>query len=152
MYVVKLKFTNAYVFITGVPERVPNVMFDELIIDGSIVTLTLSWGEPFNNLNPIVNYTVSCSGDVTCPPNFNTTDNTTRSYTITDLTTMTNYIFSVVATNSIGSGISATLIFTTPAAGMYDYYILCTYVYVLSTKLLRHDQNIHILNRRFSQT
>ena len=68
------------------------------------VTLTLSWGEPFNNFDPIVNYTVSCSGDVTCPPNFTTTDNTTRSYTITNLTPMTNYTFSVVATNSIGSG------------------------------------------------
>ena len=51
-----------------------------------------------------MNYTVSCSGDVTCPPNFTATDNTTRSYTITNLTTMTTYTFSVVATNSIGSG------------------------------------------------
>ena len=73
-------------------------------INGNNVTLTLSWGEPFNNLEPIVNYTVSCAGDDTCPPNFTTTDNTTRSYTITNLTTMTNYTFSVVATNSIGSG------------------------------------------------
>ena len=66
--------------------------------------MTLSWGEPFNNLDPIMSYTVSCSGDVSCPPNFITTDNTTRSYTITNLTQMTNYTFSVVATNSIGSG------------------------------------------------
>ena len=68
------------------------------------VTLTLSWREAFNNFDPIVNYTVSCSGDVTCPPNFTTTDNTTRNYTITNLTPMTNYTFSIVATNSIGSG------------------------------------------------
>ena len=68
------------------------------------VTLTLSWREAFNNFDPIVNYTVSCLGDVTCPPNFTTTDNTTRNYTITNLTPMTNYTFSVVATNSIGSG------------------------------------------------
>ena len=73
-------------------------------INGKNVTLTLTWGEPFNNLDPIVNYTVSCSGDVTCPANIATTDNTTRSYTITNLTTMTNYTFSVVATNSIGGG------------------------------------------------
>ena len=51
-----------------------------------------------------MNYTVSCSGDVTCPLNFTTTDNTTRSYTITNLTTITTYTFSVVAINSIGSG------------------------------------------------
>ena len=85
---------------------VPNVMVDmnTININRYNVTLTLSWGEPFNNFDPIVNYTVSCSGDVTCPPNFTTTDNTIRSYTITNLTTMTNYTFSVVATNSIGSG------------------------------------------------
>ena len=84
------------------------------IINGNIVTLILSWGEPFNNLDPIVNYTVSCSGDVTCPPNFTTTDNTTRSYTITNLTPMTNYTFSVVATNSIGSGEAGVVMITTP--------------------------------------
>ena len=51
-----------------------------------------------------MNYTVSCSSDITCPPNFTTTDNTIRSYTITNLAPLTNYTFSVVATNSIGSG------------------------------------------------
>ena len=62
-----------------------------------------------------MNYTVSCSGDVTCPPNFTTTDNITRSYTITNLTTMTTYTFSVVATNSIGSGEAGITIITTPS-------------------------------------
>ena len=72
--------------------------------NGNILTITLSWREPFNNLDPIVSYTVSCSGDDTCPLNFTTTDITTRSYTITNLTPNAHYIFSVVATNSIGSG------------------------------------------------
>ena len=85
------------------------------------VTLALSWGEPFNNLDPIVNYTVSCSGDVTCPPNFTTADNTTRSYTITNLTPMTNYTFSVVATNSIGSGEAGVVMITTPGIFMNMY-------------------------------
>ena len=95
---------------------VPGVTVDGNIINinGNIVTLTLSWGEPFNNLDPIVSYTVSCSGDDTCPPNFTTTDNTTRSYTITNLTPMTNYTFSVVATNSIGSGEVGVVMITTP--------------------------------------
>ena len=84
-------------------------------INGSNVTLTLSWGEP---LDAIVNYTVSCSGDITCPPNFTTTDNTTRSYTITNLTTMTTYTFSVVATNSIGTGEASVVIITTPPGDM----------------------------------
>ena len=87
----------------GVPGMVPDLKA-VVKTNGNNVTLTLSWGEPFNNLDPIVNYTVSCSGDVICPPNFTTTDNTTRNYTITNLTTMTTYTFSVVATNSIGSG------------------------------------------------
>ena len=102
---------------------VPNVIFD-ININGNNITLTLSWGEPFNNLDPIVNYIVSCSGDVTCPPNFTTTDNTTRSYTITNLTPMTNYTFSVLATNSIGSGEAGVVMITTPGKVMD----LCNYV------------------------
>ena len=95
---------------------VPNITVGDntININGDIVTLTLSWGEPFNNLDPIVNYAVSCSGDVTCPPIFTTTDNTTRSYTNTNLTSMTNYTFSVVATNSIGSGEAGVVMITTP--------------------------------------
>ena len=99
---------------------VPGVTVDDntININGSNVTLTLSWGEPFNNLDPIMNYTVSCSGDVTCPPNFTTTDNTTRNYTITNLTPMTNYTFSVVATNSIGSGEAGVVMITTPSGNI----------------------------------
>ena len=84
-------------YFTGVPAMVPDVTVDNstININRINVTLTLSWGEPFNNFDPIVNYTVSCSGDVTCPPNFTTTDNT-RSYTITNLIPKTHYTFSVV--------------------------------------------------------
>ena len=100
-----------------VPTIVPDVKVDDntINIKGNNVTLTLSWREPFD---PIVNYTVSCSGDITCPPNFTTTDNTTRSYTITNLTPMTNYTFSVVATNSIGSGEAGVVMITT-AGNLY---------------------------------
>ena len=90
-------------------------------INGNNVTLTLSWGEPFNNLDPIVNYTVSCSGDDACPPNFTTTDNTTRSHNITNLTPLINYMFTVVATNSIGSGEAGVETITTPP-GEKIYY------------------------------
>ena len=97
---------------------VPGVTITDstIIINGNTVTLTLSWGEPFNNFDPIVNYNVSCSGDVTCPPNFTTT---TRSYTITNLPLMTNYTFSVVATNSIGSGEAGVVMITTPSGEVY---------------------------------
>ena len=103
--------SNEYLFIIaiGVPEKVPNVTYD-VSINGNNVALTLSWGEPFNNFDPIVTYTVSCSGDVTCHA---TVDNTTRSYTITNLTPMTDYTFSVVAINSIGSGEAGVVMITT---------------------------------------
>ena len=108
--IVYLLHTVSKIF-TGVPAMVPNITVDENIaINKNNVTLTLRWGEPFNNLDPIVSYTVSCSGDDACPPNFTTTDNTTRSYTITNLSTMTNYTLSVVATNSIGSGAAGIMI------------------------------------------
>ena len=119
--------SHSYIFIictyVGTPWRVPDVRFgiESNNINGNNVTLTLSWGEPFNNLDPIVNYIVSCSGDVTCPPNFTTTDNTTRSYTITNLTLMTNYTFSVEATNSIGNGEAGVVMITTPGKVTYIY-------------------------------
>ena len=101
--------------ITGVPPRmVPNVTVRITNVDGNNITLTVEWEEVLDNFDQIVNYTVSCSGDVTCPPNFTTTDNTTRSYNITNLTTMTTYIFSVVATNSFGSGEAGKAMITIP--------------------------------------
>ena len=111
-----LHIYSTYYFTVGIPVMVPGITVNNntININGNDVTLTLSWGEPFNNLDPIVNYTVSCSGDITCPPNFTTTDNTTRSYTITNLAPMTNYTFSVVATNSIGSGVAGVVMITTP--------------------------------------
>ena len=104
---------------------VPGVTVDNstININGNNVTLTLSWGEPYNNLDPIVSYTVSCSGDDTCPSNFTTTDNIIRSYTITNLTLMTNYTFSVVATNSIGSGEAGVVMITSPGKAIDAYAV-----------------------------
>ena len=90
---------------------VPSVTGYVSNINENNVTFTLSWGEPFNNLDPIVNYTVSCSGDVTCPPNFTTNRS---AIVITNLTTMTTYTFSVVATNSVGSGEAGVVMIATP--------------------------------------
>jgi len=125
--------TNTYIYFiyactTGVPTMVPGVTVDNNTFDGNTVILTLSWREPFNNFDPIVNYTVSCSSDVTCPPNFTTTDSTTRSYTITNLMPGTKYTFSVVATNSIGSGEAGVVIITTPPGENVDK---CMYIYCM---------------------
>ena len=113
------------------------------MVNGDHVTLTLSWGEPFNNLDPIVNYTVSCSGSVTCPPNFTTTDNTTRSYTITNLTTMTTYTFSVVATNSIGSGEAGVVMINTPGEDILRKYVR-SYVYIKSNYVATYSKYVAI--------
>ena len=58
-----------------------------------------------------MNYTVSCSGDITCPPAFTTTNNGIK---ITNLTLKTNYTFSVVAANSIGSGEAGVVMINIP--------------------------------------
>ena len=102
---------------TAAPDQVTGVMVitNSITINDDTVTLTLSWGEPFNNFDPIMDYTVSCSGDISCPPDFTTTNSTTRSYTITNLNQMSNYTFSVVATNSVGSGEAGVMNFTTPS-------------------------------------
>ena len=94
------------------------VINNSVILDNDTVNLTLSWGEPFNNFDPITFYTVRCSGDISCPPDFNTTDNTTRNYTITNLIPGTNYTFSVIAVNSINQSSPGTLIIIAPS-GMY---------------------------------
>ena len=105
---------------------VPEVIVDDttINIDEYNASLTLNWGEPFNNFNPIRNYTVSCSGDDNCPPSYTTIDNTTRHYTITNLTQTTKYILRVVATNSIGSGEAGVVMITTPPGElMFHKYI-----------------------------
>ena len=114
-YLCTYMYVYVIVYYTAVPDQVPTPVIDTATLGDDMVNLTLSWGEPFNNLNSIVNYTVSCSGDVTCPPDFTTLDNTTRNYTITNLALMTNYTFSVVATNSIGSGEAGVLNVTAPS-------------------------------------
>ena len=120
----------------GIPVKVNVTLTDNniIIINGISVTITLNWEEPFNNFDPIVNYTVSCSGNENCPSNFTTTDNTTRSHNITNLTPMTNYSFSVVATNSIGSGEAGVTMITTPPGKklLYCGITITTYVYLHS--------------------
>ena len=113
-----------YNIITGVPEIVPNVTVNDnfIKINGNIVTLRLIWGEPFNNLDPILYYAMSCSGDDRCPPTSNITDN---SVIITGLTPMTTYTFSVVATNSFGSGEAGVVNVTTPPG---EFRCMSTYV------------------------
>ncbi|XP_065912387.1 receptor-type tyrosine-protein phosphatase S-like isoform X2 [Dysidea avara] len=105
------------VYLAGAPEDVFGVMVvteSITLSDFTNLTLMLTWGEPFNNFDPIINYTISCTGDPSCPQDIITPDNTTR-YTITNLRPEANYTFTVVATNSLGSGNAGTLTFTSPS-------------------------------------
>ena len=89
--------------ITGAPGKVPNVKVTKST-DGNVVNFTVTWREPVNHLDPVIMYSVSCSGDPPCPQSYNTSNNLTRSFAFTGFTANSYYTFSVVAINSIGSG------------------------------------------------
>ena len=101
---------------------VPNVS-SKTIITGYTVTLIVTWQAAFSNFDPIVNYTVSCSNSAQCPGSLNATDSTGRSYTITNLSPNTYFKFSVVATNSIGSGEAGVVNVTTPGEDTVLYVV-----------------------------
>ena len=117
-------------FVTGIPpEIVPNVTYVIIEVNSQHFAIVLSWEEPFNNFDPILNYTVSCSGDYICSRyNHTTNGNSTRHYTVDRLTLMKNYTFSVVANNSFGSGKAGEAMITTPGEiTVYEY--ICSYHY-----------------------
>ena len=111
------KVIYLYALCIAAPDQVPNFtgVADSTTLEGNTLNITLSWGEPFNNFDPIANYTVTCSGDVTCPSSFTTTDNNTRSYSIINLNATVIYSFNVTATNSLGSGEPAIFMTTIPS-------------------------------------
>ena len=90
-------------------------MADSTTLEGNTLNITLSWGEPFNNFDPIANYTVTCSGEVACPSSFTTTDNSTTSYSIINLNATAIYSLNVTATNSLGSAEPAIFMTTIPS-------------------------------------
>ena len=76
-----------------------------------------------------MNYTVSRSGDLqvhVLQVSLQLIYKTTRSYTITNLTTMTTYTFSVVATNAVGSGEDKGVVFTITLAIIITTTVLAT--------------------------
>ena len=118
-------------FVTGIPpEIVPNVTYVIAEVDSPHFAIILNWEEPFNNFDPILNYTVSYSGDyITCSQCHHTTnDNSTRNYTVRRLTLMRNYTFLVVANNSFGSGKAGEAMIITPGEVTLHEYI-CSYYY-----------------------
>ena len=118
-------------FVTGIPPRIiPNITVVITEVSSHHISITLNWGEPSNNFDPIVNYIVSCSGAHSCPVRLITKDNSTHNVAYRGLNVMTTYIFSVVATNSFGSGEAGVVMITTPGEITLHEYI-CSYYYYL---------------------
>jgi len=98
---------------------VPNVTIDLNTVNidrnNNNVSFGLSWGEPFANFDPIVNYTITvdCTNNNAnvCPMMFST-DNVTRTLDvnlITDLSMM-NHTISVTASNTVNTSNATTRI------------------------------------------
>ena len=95
---------------TAAPASVTNIMIDiDTVNIDSNVSFTLNWDEPFDNFDPIVNYTITINcNDASCPVMFTVTTTSAIVSFITDLSIMTP--LSVTATNTIGTSDPATII------------------------------------------
>lgn len=134
------RFNNIIVYFVlyiAVPSKIPDVfVISELVsADGDNVTLTLSWDEPFDNFNPILSYTISCTSRSACPAAV-TVYNTT-SVNLKNLMARTMYTFSVIATNSIGNGEAGVLNITTASSKLHKLcsdFQLKYYIHIKSLK------------------
>ena len=91
------------------------------------VSFTLNWDEPFDNFDPIVNYTITINcNDASCPVMFTVTITSANVSFITDLSMMTP--LSVTATNTIGTSDPTTIMI----AGKLIYIrIYCMHMYTV---------------------
>ena len=95
---------------TAAPANIINVMVDlnTVNIHNNNVSFTLNWDEPFDNFDPIVNYTITINcTDASCPVMFTVTTTSATVSFITDLSMMTN--LSVTASNTIGTSDPTTI-------------------------------------------
>ena len=95
---------------TAAPANIINVMVDlnTVNIDNNNVSFILNWDEPFDNFDPIVNYTITIScTDASCPVMFTVTTTSASVSFITDLSMMTN--LSVIASNTVGASDPTTI-------------------------------------------
>ena len=93
---------------TGAPDAVANLHHNITLLNERNISLLLTWDDPFNNFDPIVNYTVSgCIRQSKDPipstsileqcPNFNilsVLDNATEIFTMNGLLPSTHYVCS----------------------------------------------------------
>ena len=114
-----------FVFYTAAPNMVPEVMVSSLMatpqppLQPTQVNFTLNWDEPFDNFDPILNYTIitTCS-DASCPLTYVTSSDVTTLDISYDIPiTAVNYTISITANNTVGTSNATTRIL----AGMSVY-------------------------------
>ena len=90
----------SYVVAIAVHDPLPSFtgMVDSTTHKGNMLNLTLSWGEPFNNCDPTISYSVTCFGGINVLIIKQSSANTTRSYNIANLNSTAIYNFAVFAT------------------------------------------------------
>ena len=88
------------------------------ISDNNNVRFTLNWDKPFDNFDPIVNYTITINcNDSSCPVTFNVTATSANVSFITDLSIMTS--LSVTASNTVGTSNPTTIVIVGKLINMY---------------------------------
>jgi len=75
----------------------------------TIFGFTLSWTEPFDNFDPIHNYTITIGCDVSGCPVTLTTDGNATSIDVSYATRTTNITITMTAMNSVGTSHPASL-------------------------------------------
>ena len=98
---IQRNYLSFFAYSVGAPEKVPDIN----VYKAEHGSLNVIWREPFNNFDPITNYSVECqTDDGTSCGGVNVSGNTIKYCLISDLKVATNYTFSVKAINSIGIG------------------------------------------------
>ena len=94
---------------------VPNVAvdLDTVIMMSNVIdttfSFTLTWSVPFDNFDPIQNYTITIGCDGSGCPVILTTDNVTTSIDVSYTTIISNVTIMVTANNSLGTSEPAAL-------------------------------------------
>ena len=106
-------------------------------IDNNNVSFTLNWDEPFDNFDPIVNYTITINcTDASCPVMFIVTTTSASVSFITDLSMMTP--LSVTASNTVGTSDPTTISIAGESYVRAYLYELRTYTYTVSSAVYMH--------------
>ena len=110
---------------TGVPDKIrgQNKLEYNPV---SLTAVNLTWGQPFDNNSPIINYIVSC--DI-CPTTSTVLDANVTNLVIDGLTPGVEYKFNVAALNILGAGLDSNTVNALSATP--GIHICSSFVYIL---------------------